>query len=431
MFSEEIHDFTNSMDAIRGFVDSLEPVLIKRIDENFEANSENLGILLLALQDLSSTTEDSQSFSLPEETKKKIKEDFKGDFEFIIENGNINIKTVGEDAFKFGIAINTYKTLNQQKKLLYKSSLMSIISTVEGFLASMLHKYFKTYSTEISPALIIKKDKQFSLSELESFKDIEDAKNYIVETKIENLIRCSFTEWIIFFKEKLSLSMGYLKDQEDVLNEIFQRRNVVVHNQGIVNSIYLAKVAEQFRKGVEKGETIDLSRPYLDSVINKLEFNFALIALELWKKRVAKDNNRANLLTGIISEHVVEKRWDIIKGYSTFLMNDSKCSQVDKTFATVNYWLACKRNGEFEQIKDKISSEDFSAYTLDFQICKAALLNKNEEVLTKMSKALDQGIFGIADVKVWPIFDEIREEDKYLQLIQKWENKTDDNSTVA
>ena len=97
------------------------------------------------------------------------------------------------------------------------------------------------------------------------------------------------------------------------LIEVFQRRNILVHNKGIVNSIYLSKVSGKYKNEVKKGYPVFLDRQYLESAINDLELNFSLIAFELWKNKKKDDQSRFKLLTNLISSNLDFKRWEIIK----------------------------------------------------------------------------------------------------------------------
>lgn len=417
MFYSEITSFYENLDGIRAFIDSLEPVLIEKIEENFKRDAEDLRVLQLALSEAASENDDKKNI-LSEEGKRKIKENFDGDIVIgKAEDGEgVTLKVNGNGAERFEKAMKNLSKLEQQKMLLYKSTLMSIISAVEGFLADILKAYFNEYKHEITSTLISKKDKQFTMDELESFESIEDAKNFIIDSKIENLIRGSFQDWIDFLKEKLHMSMGYLNDEKDTLIEIFQRRNIIVHNKGIVNSIYLSKISEKYRKEAKNGYPIFLDREYLEDSINIIELNFSLIAFELWKSKKKNDDNRYKLLGILISKNLDVKRWKNVRGYSVFLGNDSCCSQKYRMFSKINNWLSYKRLGDFQKVKNKVLEEDFSACTLDFQVCQQALLDNKEKVFELMKEALENNILSFEDIESWPVFDEFKEDELYCKL---------------
>lgn len=424
MFKEEIKSLINNMDTIRAFINSVEPVLIEKISENLKRDADDISALLLLFNDIN-LNDGENDFKLSEEAKSKIKENFDGDIiiEPSIDGKESILKVNGPGGKRFSKAMNNLTKLENQKNLLYKSSLMSIISTVECFFLDLLKSYFIQYPYEITSALISKKDKCFTFDEIISFMDIDDAKTFIVDEKLENILRSSFEDWIAFSKDKLNMNMGYIKEQKERLNEIFQRRNIVIHNNGIVNSIYLSKVSEKYREGIKKGYPIFLDRNYLENAINDLELSFSLIAFELWKIKTKDDSERYELLAALISSNLDYKRWNIVNGYSTFLSNDSCCPQWYKMFSKINYWLSCKRLGTFDKVKDKIIAEDLSACTLDFQACKCALLDEKDNVFRLMSQILENGVLNFKELDSWPVFDELKEDAMYKEIQSKWEVK--------
>ncbi len=70
-------------------------------------------------------------------------------------------------------------------------------------------------------------------------------------------------DWMKFLRNTVKLSMGYIAADENVLVEVFQRRNVMVHNNGTIHHSYLAKVAESLRTNVQSGRKLAVTPEYL------------------------------------------------------------------------------------------------------------------------------------------------------------------------
>ena len=206
---------------------------------------------------------------------------------------------------------------------MYKSILVNLISNIECFLGDILRKYFTVYKGEVEGKLLDKKDKIYTIHELEEFETIKEAKDYIVDKKIENVIRSSFEEWVKFLKDKMGLSMSYMTNDKDCLNEIFQRRNLFIHNKGIINRIYTANVKKEYQYEGEIGNKIILSREYLETAINLLEKNFVLLALELWKKREPTDKDRGIFTTKLAEKYMKQEKWSILESITTFIIKDT------------------------------------------------------------------------------------------------------------
>src|ERR1039457_5929388 len=116
--------------------------------------------------------------------------------------------------------------------------------------------------------------------------------------------------------------MGYLKPHEETLVEIFQRRNVVIHNDGAVHGSYIAKVAAHLRKDTKVGQSLDVDPVYLQNAIDVAELCFILIGAELWKQLDGQDQQRATLLVKIGFDGLNSERWGLSKGINFFIMND-------------------------------------------------------------------------------------------------------------
>ncbi len=69
---------------------------------------------------------------------------------------------------------------------MHKSTLINLVNNVECFLGDILHKYFNLFKGEIVGKLIDVRDKIYTINELEEFGNMEEAKNFIIDPKIEN-----------------------------------------------------------------------------------------------------------------------------------------------------------------------------------------------------------------------------------------------------
>src|SRR5690606_3327362 len=134
---------------------------------------------------------------------------------------------------------------------LYKNSLISLLSSVEWFFSQILHFHYDKFPDSAG----IKK-KTLTLEDLKNFNNLRDAELYLIDDKIETILRGSFKDWIEVLRQELKLNLGYLDSIEDELIEVYQRRNVLVHNGGVVNSIYISKVSSKYRDGIVLGDGI-------------------------------------------------------------------------------------------------------------------------------------------------------------------------------
>jgi hypothetical protein len=412
MFRKEILDFARSLDALRDFVDLIDPILDEKHSEVIKRNSSALAPLLLAMK--KSNPELFSKFDISDELIKK----FDGDIEILEEEDGVDsnetksvkIRVTG-NAEGFKHAVENLAKSDKRKKLLYQSSLITLTNTVEWFLSQILHQYFNKYTDAVGT-----KDKFFSLEDLKAFASIEDAKKHLVDTKVENILRDSFDDWISFLKEKVKLSMGYLNTEKDKIVEIYQRRNIVVHNGGKINYIYLSKVSEELRKDKSVNDEIFITRDYLDQSISLFERIFILIAAELWKNQLPTDNKRSETLIELAFSYLLKERWRIAEGLSFFVMNDKQLSEKNQLFGKLNYWQSVKWQGRFNEVKDDIEKADFSGKDSLIRLGYFALLDRTDDFFNLLPEVINSESISYDSLDIFPIFREIRKDERYIEF---------------
>jgi hypothetical protein len=296
-------------------------------------------------------------------------------------------------------------------ELLYKNSLISLLSSVEWFFAQILHYYYDKFPDSAGI-----NDKSLKLSDLKSFHSMKDAEKYLIDVKIEGVLRGNLESWMELLKTELNLGLGYIASMKDELIEIYQRRNLLVHNGGIINSIYITKVSENLREDSKIGSRVKVNKKYLDNSIWKLQLAFILIGAELWKKLDPEDKGRGDILTDIVYENVLKGRWEIAEGISYFIIKDAKMSTTDKLVAQLNNWLCKKRMNKFDSVKKDIDNADFSDKKEIFQLALAALREDKETFFQLLPIALDSNQLNIERLEEFPILEEMRATEEYKEF---------------
>ncbi len=422
MFKNQITEFNDNILSLRDFVDLIEPILIEK-HEKHDSKVKPIVLSAMVHQLLQETTETEN----PEEYKKLI--ELKSEVEEIIENQfseKIGIEFDEIESNPKGITLKKlqitskqeididehFRNANKSSKhidLLYRNSLISLLSSVEWFFAQILHFYFDKYPDSAGLG-----EKTLKLSEIKSFESFKDAEIFLIENKIEDILRGNFESWMNILKNTpLKLGLGYLNGRKNEIIEIYQRRNLIIHNGSTINSIYLNKVDSSLIQNLKEGEELKLEKAYLDNSICKLQLVFILIAAELWKKLDPDDNDRGDILNDIIYENVKDSRWEIAEGLSYFLIHDSKMNVTDKLVAQLNYWLSKKNQDQYDSVKSEIESADYSDKKEIFQLALAALKEDKEEFFKLLPITLDNKQLNIDRLEEFPVFKEMRGLEEY------------------
>lgn len=318
-----------------------------------------------------------------------------------------------QDEFKeFSTLIDKLNQNAASRKHLYKSTLISLLSAVELFFAELMHFYFRRF-----PEALSSKDKVFSLDDLKLFSTIDDARSHLVESRVESVLRDSFDEWISFFRNKIGLSMSYVDSKLNVLIETFQRRNLVVHNGGIVNSIYLSKVDKALTSNLKKGQNISVTLDYLRSAFDIFEFNCLLIAFELWKKYDQSSEARGEKCAEIIYKHLLKNNWNVACGTSYFLAGDKLSSETHQLIGKLNFWLCSKRLGEWDKVKPEVEKADMAAKSPRFKLAWLSLLEKSNDFFALLPSALRSKEIYREELLEFPILEEMRKDKRFKKYL--------------
>jgi len=233
MFGEAIRSYTWSLDSLRTFVELTRPMLEEHARETAVESLALLRPLLVGLDNAGVA-----NFELPDGLKRYLSTE-----ESSPPTG-LKIRTASDGRIEAVEAPPGYlRELRGKMRdigkllhpdLLYNSALVTLITFAECFVSQLLHLYFARY-----PAQLENKTKEFTLGHIQSFDSLDDVTDYFIETKVEEILRKRLEEWLAWFKKR-GLHMSYLKEDRAQLVEIYERRNLVVHTAGKVNSRYLS-----------------------------------------------------------------------------------------------------------------------------------------------------------------------------------------------
>lgn len=410
MFEKEILEFSRNLEGLRDFVKLVDAHLEEKNKDELKEDPAAFLPLMLVMK-----REKPDEFEIDDEKLEKLKELFGSEIELIekeIEGGKKFEISLNEDGQKkFSSAMEKISKNQQRKSSLHQSSLVTIISYTEWFLAQLIHSYYSK-----NPNAIGLKDKQLSLNDLYEIGSIDDAKKFLIDTKVESVLRGSFRDWITFLKEQMKLSMGYLKDHESKLIEACQRRNLYVHNGGVVNSIYLRNCEFATSTQPTTGEKLLCDSEYIESTLSSFEITFLLIAAELWKKHEPDSRQRFSILNKISYEHICNERHEIGASLAYFLCGDKGQKESDRMTAQINYWQAKKWQGDFSSIRKEIEESDFSAKDSIFILAKHVLLDELDEAFNLLPAALKSEKLSFIDLNEWPLFKLLRKEERYKSI---------------
>ncbi|WZL82733.1 hypothetical protein QBE53_06375 [Vallitaleaceae bacterium 9-2] len=229
MYTNTMNNYLANIESLRAYVKCVEPTLMKEFDTVFEGNKELLVEMVAIFSD--------KAEGLSEE-QRRISKEIVRDME----------RTQGEEdavsyitsltPLQFKKIIDSIVLVSMQHRLLFDSTLISLIIQFELLVSNIIRD-----NLQKNPEIL--KGRNLSLEDLQKIGDVDDAKKYLLDKEVESILRGSYLSWKKYLKETLKLSVKCIDEHADTIVEIFQRRNLVVHNEGIVNSVYLKNVLIQ------------------------------------------------------------------------------------------------------------------------------------------------------------------------------------------
>lgn len=385
---------------------------------------ENYRILTSYLENIKSLYE---TFEYSEITLKSQKTDaFKEMSDFIKkygkekeEDGNTIITIpIGKGRF-FSKIDQKLKRSEKASELIPRSYIVSLISLYDAFLGNILRSIYS-----IRPDKLNSSELSLTFSQLSKYQTVDEAKESIVEKRIENILRSSHQDQFDVLEKELEVQTLRKFDKWPLFIEITQRRNLFVHNDGKVSSQYLSICTKEHVEtidSIQKDSVLNVDKEYFNRAFEVFyEIGVKLSIMVLWKLVVKKDIELCEKvdikLISIIYNLIVDERYDVAIEISDFALNARyNRNQRDTVYFKLNKAQAHKWKGEFEKCNEILTTIDTSAMSPDIIIPKLVLEDKFDEAISMMRQARRNGkeVDDMDMYRNWPIFKEFRKNDSF------------------
>lgn len=169
--------------------------------------------------------------------------------------------SVGENAAKLFTEVMHSSLFSSRFNMFIRDmSLVYLIAEFESFV-----KHIMEISFEKKPEILIASHKTIEFKDLFKLKDIQEAKQNLVEKETNAIINQDIILINKYFKDKFNLDLSK-EDYWNKFKERFYRRNVLLHNSGHVNKIYKSKT--HYRG---KNTRLTVSQKYLKDSLKLFE----------------------------------------------------------------------------------------------------------------------------------------------------------------
>ena len=318
---------------------------------------------------------------------------------------------------------NAPKLQTKNFEILTNSSFLMLNNYFEFLFADLLTFHFTNNKNTIE-----EKNINISLSDLKNYSTIDEAYSEILFKEVEKLlIDMNFEEIKEYFK-KLGVSLSENLINWNKINEIRERRHLVVHNNSIINKKYLSKSENPFNFSIGDNATINAN--YFKETLEEIQTAGILLIMNCWGKW--EKNNATDAIFEILNltfDLLKEKKYSLTFKICEYVEKNIIAKDDDQENCLIrikfNYCIALKRKAEIKKLDKKLEEIRVGSMSPIFKIAKHILINENETAISLLKQSIIVDKIKLEDYHEWPIIEELRKDESLnLKAIEQFKNNT-------
>lgn len=307
------------------------------------------------------------------------------------------------DYYKYNKTWRRRVEISRTSRTLHNSLLITAVSDFESLISGLV----RTFLT-LRPDILKASSKTYTFKELSDFSSIEEFRTHCIEVRSDDILRQGFEKWMKWFSEERNIGLSEVTDDNPALTEIFQRRHLLVHNGGVVNSYYLAKSQEG--SSAKIGQKLSADEEYLRESLDVLTIAGVKLGIATSRKLVKSDeavSRAAAYLHRISYNSLVDGAWRVARELSVW-QDTNDTDESTRLTSKVNAWLAAKLMGNFPDVEADIKAWDTRALANKYRLAKAALLDDNDGAYNLAKSMAGSGELGEEEWRYWPLLKDVR-----------------------
>ena len=342
---------------------------------------------------------------------------------------NENVKEIEDDNGKKRLLVKSdestiFETLERNastsalaSKIIPESLFVSLISQYDAFLTRLLRAIY-----EIKPDVLNGSERNLTFSQLVEMETIDNAREFIIDKEIDTVLRKSHAEQFDYLEKLIGIKLRENLPIWQTFIEVTERRNLLVHCDGVVSNQYLKNCNENKCKieNVKVGDRLGAEHKYFTSAYKCLYEIATKLTHTIWRKYLITDLKIADGELNDVCFHLINtKSFELADILLEFGCSQKKhFNDSTKNVFIINGALSKYLQEKKEEAKQILDKKDWSASSDDFKLAYAVLTDDFERAYEIMTKIGDNGEVDNSDYKQWPLFTKIRKEDKFKETFQ-------------
>ena len=298
--------------------------------------------------------------------------------------------------------------------LLPKMTLVSLVSVFDAYLSRLIRTLFA-----VQPEILNGSDKQLTFSQLSEFETLNDAKDHMVDCEIESLLRDNHSKQFDWLEKKLGVKLRKDLPSWGDFIEITERRNLLVHADGVVNKQYLTTCKNNNSKvdeSVSIGDRLSVDPDYYENACDCIAEIGVKLNQVMWRKLLPTDCENADSSIISVSYDLLVREHhrlaEVILRFAT--CPPFKCSSSENAlYLKVNLAIALKSQEKNEECKQLIDSVDWSALSDMFKLASYVLTDNYEDASETMKRIGKSSRPTKSEYTNWPLFKWFRKTEQF------------------
>lgn len=301
------------------------------------------------------------------------------------------------------------------QQLLPGSLLVTLVSRYDAFLGRLIRTMVLT-----RPELLKSSERTLSLSQLLDLGDFDSARDCLIEKEIEFVLRKSHDDHFQWLESRLGIPLRKDLPSWKCFVELTERRNLLVHNDGLVSHQYLANCKEH---GVplhscSVGDKLGAPPSYYIQACDCILEIAVKLTQVVWRKLLPDEREPADTaLNETCFELLFHENYGLAYELLRFanVILKSHASERHRLVFLINWAQACKWLNKEQECQELLNKEDWSAKESDFRLCVSVLRENYADAVSIMKQCGTNGSIKAEDFREWPLFRKARREKSFQE----------------
>ncbi|WP_285006911.1 hypothetical protein [Lactococcus garvieae] len=309
----------------------------------------------------------------------------------------------------------------EQARLLNETSLITISNTFESLISNLISiLVIKDKTVKIQ-------DKTLTFKQIEELGGLEEAKDYLIEKTVEDIMRGSQSHWLKYIGKNTAKSFfdELEGEEEEKFIDFFLKRNLIIHSNSKINKKYLTSCKKQYSEEQKQnliGKRIAVNEEYLLENLKLIYVMGLKSSYYVAKKNFSKNIKAISESFQILAyENLEIEEYQVAYEIYNLLWKDKEnLTASAKMLLCINYMQSLKWTGKTKELEKLLKEEDFSLADNLHRMCINILEDNFEAAVREFEEVLksknDDHISEISMINhfiSWPIFKEFLKTPEY------------------